>query len=158
MTVNAVDPEIGARIYSWVRDGKVIYRGIDAAKLLLERQLEAIAALKAHGIVVKVNTIVIPGINDHHVVEVARKDGGAWGGHPELHDHVPEPGHAVRETLASRTSKSMTEVRSERRENHPSDETLHQVQSRCSGFVGGRPFVGIQGMPLRLFANPLNQL
>jgi len=73
MTVNAVDPEIGARIYSWVRDGKVIYRGIDAAKLLLARQLEAIAALKAHGIVVKVNTIVIPGINDHHVAVVARK-------------------------------------------------------------------------------------
>jgi nitrogen fixation protein NifB len=73
MTVNAVDPEIGARIYSWVRDGKVIYRGIDAAKLLLARQLEAIAALKAHGIVVKVNTIVIPGVNDHHVAEVARK-------------------------------------------------------------------------------------
>ena len=73
MTVNAVDPEIGARIYSWVRDGKVIYRGQNAAKLLLERQLEAIAALKARGIVVKVNTIVIPGINDHHVVEVAKK-------------------------------------------------------------------------------------
>ena len=73
MTVNAVDPEIGAKIYSWVRDGKVIYRGMDAAKLLLARQLEAIAALKAHGIVVKVNTIVVPGINDHHVAEVARK-------------------------------------------------------------------------------------
>ena len=27
ITVNTVDPEIGARIYSWVRDGKVIYRG-----------------------------------------------------------------------------------------------------------------------------------
>jgi nitrogen fixation protein NifB len=73
MTVNAVDPEIGARIYSWVRDGKVIYRGLNAAKLLLERQLEAIATLKARGIIVKINTIVIPGINDHHVVEVARK-------------------------------------------------------------------------------------
>ncbi len=73
MTVNAVDPEIGARIYSWVRDGKVIYRGVDAAKLLLQRQLEAIVALKARGIVVKVNTIVIPGVNDLHVTEVARK-------------------------------------------------------------------------------------
>lgn len=73
MTVNAIDPEIGARIYSWVRDGKVIYRGLAAAELLLKRQLEAIAALKAHDIVVKVNTIVIPGINDHHVEEVARK-------------------------------------------------------------------------------------
>ena len=73
MTVNAVDPEIGARIYSWVRDGKIIYRGVDAAKLLLQRQLEAIVALKARGIVVKVNTIVVPGVNDLHVTEVARK-------------------------------------------------------------------------------------
>ncbi|MGB6064695.1 MAG: radical SAM protein [Desulfomonilaceae bacterium] len=73
MTVNAVDPEIGELIYSWVRDGKVIYRGIAAARLLLKRQLEAIVALKAHGIVVKVNTIVIPGINDEHVADVARK-------------------------------------------------------------------------------------
>jgi nitrogen fixation protein NifB len=73
ITVNAIDPEIGAKIYSWVRDGKVIYRGIDAARLLLSRQLDAIAALKAAGIVVKVNTIVIQGVNDHHIRDVARK-------------------------------------------------------------------------------------
>ena len=73
ITVNAVDPEIGAKIYSWVRDGKVIYRGRQAAEVLLARQLEAIAGLKARGIVVKINTIVIPGINDHHVEAVARK-------------------------------------------------------------------------------------
>ena len=36
MTVNAVDPEIGARIYSWVRDGKKLYRGLAAAELMLE--------------------------------------------------------------------------------------------------------------------------
>jgi nitrogen fixation protein NifB len=73
LTVNAVDPEIGAKIYSWVRDGKVIYRGLRAAEVLLQRQLESIQGLKAHGIMVKVNTIIIPGINDHHVQEVATK-------------------------------------------------------------------------------------
>jgi len=73
VTVNAVDPEIGARIYGWVRDGKVIYRGRKAAEILLERQLEGIEALKALGITVKVNTIVIPGVNDAHVPEVSRK-------------------------------------------------------------------------------------
>ena len=73
ITVNTVDPEIGAKIYSWVRDGKVIYRGRKAAEVLLARQLEAIAGLKARGIVVKINTIIIPGINDHHVEAVARK-------------------------------------------------------------------------------------
>jgi nitrogen fixation protein NifB len=73
LTVNAVDPEIGAKIYSWVRDGKVIYRGLAAAEILLKRQLESIAGLKARGITVKINTIIIPGINDHHVQEVAKK-------------------------------------------------------------------------------------
>ena len=73
LTVNAVDPEIGAKIYSWVRDGKVIYRGLAAAEVLLARQLESIAGLKAHGITVKINTIIIPGINDHHVQAVAAK-------------------------------------------------------------------------------------
>jgi nitrogen fixation protein NifB len=73
ITVNAVDPEIGQRIYSWARDGKVIYRGLKAAEILLARQLAAIEGLKSRGIIVKVNTIVIPGINDHHVLEVAAK-------------------------------------------------------------------------------------
>lgn len=73
ITVNAVDPEVGQRIYSWVRDGKVVYRGIAGAKLLLERQLEAIKGLKARGVTVKINVIVIPGVNDNHVPAVARK-------------------------------------------------------------------------------------
>jgi len=73
LTVNAVDPEIAAKIYSWVRDGKVIYRGLAAAEVLLQRQLESIRGLKARGITVKVNTIIIPGINDRHVQEVAKK-------------------------------------------------------------------------------------
>jgi len=73
ITVNAVDPAIGEKIYAWVRDGKVLHRGRAAAELLLARQLAAIEKLKTHGITVKINCIVIPDINNHHVVEVARK-------------------------------------------------------------------------------------
>ena len=73
LTVNAVDPEIGAKIYSWIRDRKVIYRGLKAAEVLLERQLESIRGLKARGITVKVNTIIIPGVNDRHVQAVVEK-------------------------------------------------------------------------------------
>ncbi len=73
VTVNAVAPEIGADVYAWVRDVRTIHRGVDAARLLLERQLSTIRALKAAGIVTKVNTIVIPGINDYHVPEVAEQ-------------------------------------------------------------------------------------
>jgi nitrogen fixation protein NifB len=72
VTVNAVDPEIGRKIYAWVRDGKIIHRNLSGAQVLLERQLESIRGLVDRGIVVKVNTIVIPGVNDHQVPEVAR--------------------------------------------------------------------------------------
>jgi nitrogen fixation protein NifB len=73
ITVNAVDPVIGAKIYSWVRDHKTIYRGEAAAQILLERQLASIKALKAAGVTLKVNTILVPGINDDHVGVVAEE-------------------------------------------------------------------------------------
>jgi nitrogen fixation protein NifB len=73
ITVNTVDPVIGAKIYAWVRDRKTIYRGEAASRVLLERQLEAIKALKAAGVVMKINTILVPGINDDHVEVVAEE-------------------------------------------------------------------------------------
>jgi len=73
VTLNTVDPAVGAEIYSWVRDGNVVYRGQAAAELILSRQLASIAALKARGLAVKVNTIVIPGVNDTHIQAVAQK-------------------------------------------------------------------------------------
>lgn len=101
MTVNAVDPEIGSHIYRWARDGKVIHRRTDAAKLLLERQISAITALKANGILVKVNTIIIPGINDHHVTDVALRMAELgvdiqncmtmYPNEGTAFDHIPEP-------------------------------------------------------------------
>jgi len=75
LTVNAVDPAIGANIYAWVRDSRTIYRGEAAARVLLARQRLAIAALKEHGVVVKINTIVMPGINGHHIEEIAQEVG-----------------------------------------------------------------------------------
>jgi nitrogen fixation protein NifB len=73
VTVNAVDPKIGARIYSWMRIGKRVRRAEEGAEILLNHQLEAIAGLKKRNMVVKVNSIIIPGINEDHIEEVAKK-------------------------------------------------------------------------------------
>jgi nitrogen fixation protein NifB len=103
VTVNAIDPEIGAKIYGWIRVGKKTFHGVQGATLLLENQLAAISSLKDHGITVKINSIVIPGINDHHIVDIAKEmkkrrvdlfncipmipvEGAAFG-------NLPEPGH-----------------------------------------------------------------
>jgi nitrogen fixation protein NifB len=75
VTVNAVDPEIGARIYAWMRIGKRVVRAAEGAQILLNRQLEAVAGLKQRGLIVKINSIIIPGINDAHIEAVARRMG-----------------------------------------------------------------------------------
>lgn len=72
LTVNAVDHRIGARIYGLIRLGNQVYTGAEAAGILLEHQLETIRHLKRAGLIVKVNTVVIPDVNDRHVPEIAR--------------------------------------------------------------------------------------
>jgi nitrogen fixation protein NifB len=76
VTCNTVDPEIGANIYAWVRYGPRVYRGAEGAALLLERQIQGVKALKALGVTVKINTVIIPGINDAHALEVAETMAG----------------------------------------------------------------------------------
>lgn len=110
LTINAVDPEVGSRIYSWVRDGRRPLRGIDAAKLLLERQLEAVQRLKERGVVVKINTILMPGINDHHILDVAKTVSGLGADLMNIMGLVPVAG-AVFENLLPPDSMQMARAR-----------------------------------------------
>ncbi len=73
VTLNAVEPEIGSQLYSFVRHGKRTLGPRPGFEVLLEKQLEAIVRLKEKNIITKVNTVIIPGINDGHVEAVAKK-------------------------------------------------------------------------------------
>src|SRR5665648_329472 len=72
VTINAVDPEIIAKIYSHINYNGKIIRGIEAARILHENQIKGLKAAIAENILVKVNTVLIPGINDHHIEEIAK--------------------------------------------------------------------------------------
>ncbi len=72
ITINGTVPQVVEKVYAWIRDGKRMLRGREAAETLIARQAESLRLLVAAGIMVKINTIVIPGVNDHHVVDVAR--------------------------------------------------------------------------------------
>ncbi len=73
ITLNALDTDVLSKIYKWARFEKRGYFGKQAAEILLEKQLDAIDILKQYGITVKVNTIVIPGVNDHQVPIIAKE-------------------------------------------------------------------------------------
>lgn len=73
ITINAIDPVVGREIYPWVVDEGVRYEGQEAAELLISRQLQGLELLAQQGVLVKVNSVMIPGVNDHHLPEVSRK-------------------------------------------------------------------------------------
>lgn len=71
VTINALSPQVGAKIYQWVRvDGQRL-SGEEGARRLLKRQLEGVEAAVAAGMLVKINTVYIPGINDHETLPLA---------------------------------------------------------------------------------------
>jgi len=75
VTINSVDTtgEVGSQIYPWIfYNNKRIY-GKEAAKILLERQLEGMKKCVEKGILIKANSVLIPGINDKHLPEVSKK-------------------------------------------------------------------------------------
>jgi nitrogen fixation protein NifB len=73
ISLNAIDPEIGSKLYSFVRYGKRTLGPKPGFEVLLEKQLEAIIRLKEKNIITKVNTVIIPEINDRHIETVAEK-------------------------------------------------------------------------------------
>lgn len=72
ITINAIDPNVGREIYPWVVDEGIRYEGQEAAELLISRQLQGLELLAQQGVLVKVNSVMIPGVNDHHLPEVSR--------------------------------------------------------------------------------------
>lgn len=75
VTLNAIDPAVGEKIYSFVEYNGVKYHGREAAEILLEHQMRGIEEAVKRRMIVKINTVYIPGINDKHIVEIAKKVG-----------------------------------------------------------------------------------
>lgn len=72
ITINAVDAEVGSKIYSFVRYKNRTLHGKAAFEQLSENQLEGLRDAADAGIMIKVNSVYIPGVNSEHLVKVAK--------------------------------------------------------------------------------------
>ncbi|OIJ21258.1 nitrogenase cofactor biosynthesis protein NifB [Anaerobacillus alkalidiazotrophicus] len=117
VTINAVDPEIGKDIYSWIYYNGKRYKGLEAAEILIKQQLAGLEALTERGILCKVNSVLIPGVNDLHLKEVSKvvKEKGAF-----LHNIMPI-------IVAEDTEFARRGIR------EPLAEELNELRSSCSG-------------------------
>jgi len=64
VTINTLDEKIGAQIYSYVRWKGLTLVGAEGAKVLIENQLEGLELASKAGMTLKVNTVLIPCVND----------------------------------------------------------------------------------------------
>ncbi len=115
VTLNAVDPEIGKEIYSYVRYKGKKYTGIDAAKKLLEKQLEGLREAVEREMVVKVNTVYIPGINEDHIIDIAKK--------------INSMGVYIQNIMPLIPQYKFSDL------EPPSPEEKQEMQDRCSDYV-----------------------
>lgn len=73
VTINAVDPAVGARIYRHVIYHGTHYRGEEGAAILIRNQFEGVRLAAELGLVVKVNSVLTPGVNDAQLPLIAEK-------------------------------------------------------------------------------------
>ena len=86
VTVNAVDPAIGAQIVRGITYHGRHYSGEEAATILIQNQLAGIHKVAAAGMLVKVNTVLIMEINSFHIKEIARQVAAAGA---QLYNIIP---------------------------------------------------------------------
>ncbi|CAG0979837.1 partial FeMo cofactor biosynthesis protein NifB, partial [Rhodocyclaceae bacterium] len=119
ITINCVDPDVGAQIYPWIFWQNRRVFGREAAAILIEQQQKGLEMLVARGILVKVNSVMIPGVNDAHLKEVSRivKAKGAF-----LHNVMPLIAEAEHGTFYG--------VMGQR---SPTPDELKTLQDACEG-------------------------
>ncbi len=119
ITINMVDPDVGEKIYPWIFYNHKRITGREAAEILTQRQMLGLEMLTARGILTKINSVLIPGINDRHLIEVNRavKARGAF-----LHNIMPLISEAEHGTVFGLTGQ-----------RGPSAQELKEVQDACMG-------------------------
>ena len=119
ITINCIDPDVGAKIYPWIFWNDRRIKGKKGAKILIEQQQKGLEMLVERGVLVKVNSVMIPGVNDEHLEEVSRvvKEKGAF-----LHNVMPLIAEAEHGTFYG--------VMGQR---GPTHDELQTLQDACSG-------------------------
>jgi nitrogen fixation protein NifB len=108
ITMNAVTPETAEKIYEFAIIGGKKLTGMAAAKAIVEAQEEGLERAVEAGLIVKVNTVFIPGVNDIEVeaVAYAASEHGAV-----LHNIIPLIPLAKMADLAAPTCEELSSMR-----------------------------------------------
>ncbi len=117
VTINFTDPAVGAAIHPWIVHDRRKWGGEEAARILHERQMEGVERAVDAGMLVKVNSVMIPGINDGAELAAVNRlvrERGVF-----LHNVMPlisDPSHGTHFGLAGRRGPTQAELHAKREE------------------------------------------
>jgi len=136
ITVNAVKPETAVNFYDFVvLDGKR-YKGLEAARILLDRQKRGILAAAAAGLAIKINSVLVPGLNDAEIPDIAKQFGAAGVRLMNIMPLIPLRGMAKYEAPDCDQLKS---VRDASEEHIPQFRHCKQCRADAVGVPGFEP-------------------
>ena len=75
VTINAVSPQTAEGVYEWVLYHGKKLSGIQAAETLVRNQWQGLINAIEAGLLVKVNSVYIPGVNDSELIRIAKLAG-----------------------------------------------------------------------------------
>jgi nitrogenase molybdenum-iron protein NifN len=110
ITINAIDPDIGAKIYRQVNYMGRKLKGREGAEILLANQLAGLSYLSWKGVVCKVNIVMIKGVNDRHIEAVVRKVKECGAFMTNIMPLIPARG-SVFEKMPMTSNKELNELR-----------------------------------------------
>lgn len=96
ITMNSLSARTASELYSWVYFENQRLRGTEAAEALIEQQLKGLKLASEAGILVKINTVLVPGINDGESLSALAKEIQSRGA--LLHNVMPlisDPAHGT---------------------------------------------------------------
>ena len=73
VTINAIAPEVGALIYRHVIYHGRHYTGVEGATILIANQFEGLKRAGELGLTIKVNSVLVPGVNDEQLPLIAKR-------------------------------------------------------------------------------------
>jgi nitrogenase molybdenum-iron protein alpha/beta subunit/MoaA/NifB/PqqE/SkfB family radical SAM enzyme len=135
VTVNAVNPEIGALIIGGINYLNETWKGLQAAQILLENQLQGIKRALESGLEIKVNTVLLSGINDTHTVTIAKKMGELGVGILNIMELIPVPGSVFQDLLKVDKEK-LQNIRDQARFYLPQMEHCQRCRADAVGLLG----------------------
>ncbi|MDR2106724.1 MAG: radical SAM protein [Coriobacteriales bacterium] len=137
VTVNEVNPKRLSRINDRIVYHGRIHTGIEAAEILIANQLAGIRAAAERGLLIKVNSVLIPGINAEYIGNIARtvKEAGAG-----LYNIIPLIPNAKMANVPAPTCAQIDRARADAEKHITVFRHCQHCRADAIGIIGGKDY------------------